>query len=266
MLSVNSCSPLSARPLPVPHRADSDTVSDAVLEMGQMVREKGASHPPTPPRKRTPLGGTDSASLYSSAYSDTVYSHVAVDPASGASCEADSVGKWGSCAIKVTHGVTFAPCGPSAGTSTAPAMTLDAASPPPYSLCYATVDGTVVLPFQEPPAGFESWEIDHTRFSLRGLIGKGSYGAVAEGMDRVRGTRVAVKRIKDVFESFETAKRIFRELALLRTLDHENIVKIVHVQMPTYVRGGREGGGDAARLFCTPLSHPPQPAVLWILP
>jgi serine/threonine protein kinase len=43
---------------------------------------------------------------------------------------------------------------------------------------------------------------------------------------------VAIKQIMDVFGVFENAKRIYREIKLLRILDHENIVKIVHIQMP----------------------------------
>jgi serine/threonine protein kinase len=53
--------------------------------------------------------------------------------------------------------------------------------------------------------------------------------------DHVKGTRVAIKQIKDVFGVFENAKRIYREIKLLRALDHENIVKIVHIQKPKCV-------------------------------
>jgi hypothetical protein len=58
---------------------------------------------------------------------------------------------------------------------------------------------------------------------------------VAEAIDHARGTRVAIKQIKDVFGVFENAKRIYREITVLRCLDHENVVKIVHVQQPRSV-------------------------------
>jgi len=45
---------------------------------------------------------------------------------------------------------------------------------------------------------------------------------------------VAIKQVKGVFRMFETAKRIYREIRLLRCLNHANIVKIVHVQMPRW--------------------------------
>ena len=84
----------------------------------------------------------------------------------------------------------------------------DAAPHSPLRLCY-TVDGKrVVLPYRDAPAGFGAWAVDHTRFELKEIIGRGSYGAVAEATDRVTGARVAVKRVKDVFESFENQIRL----------------------------------------------------------
>lgn len=65
----------------------------------------------------------------------------------------------------------------------------------------------------------------------------GSYGAVAEAIDHVRGTRVAIKQIRDVFGVFENAKRIYREISVLRNLDHENVIKLVHLEMPKWVGG-----------------------------
>ena len=47
---------------------------------------------------------------------------------------------------------------------------------------------------------FASWEIDHTRFEIKRLLGKGSYGSVAEAIDHLTGQRVAIKRIPGVFE------------------------------------------------------------------
>jgi hypothetical protein len=43
---------------------------------------------------------------------------------------------------------------------------------------------------------------------------------------------VAVKRVVDVFSSFENAERILRELQLLRALDCASIVKLIHVEAP----------------------------------
>ncbi len=69
------------------------------------------------------------------------------------------------------------------------------------------------------------------------FVAPGSYGAVAEALDHSHSPprRVAIKQIKNIFTVFETSKRIYREIRLLRSLDHANIVKIVHIQMPRCV-------------------------------
>lgn len=77
---------------------------------------------------------------------------------------------------------------------------------------------------------FASWEIDHNRFEIKRQLGKGSYGSVAEAVDHLTGRRVAIKRIPDVFDVFENAKRIFREVHILRQMSHPNIVRLDHIQ------------------------------------
>lgn len=80
---------------------------------------------------------------------------------------------------------------------------------------------------------FASWEIDHTRFEIKRLLGKGSYGSVAEATDHLTGQRVAIKKIPNIFEVFENAKRIYREIRILRLLSHANVVRITHLQAPS---------------------------------
>ena len=79
---------------------------------------------------------------------------------------------------------------------------------------------------------FATWEVDHARFELKRQLGKGSYGAVAEAVDHLTGQRVAIKRIDNVFDVFENAKRIYREVCILRRMEHANVVKIVHLEAP----------------------------------
>ena len=47
---------------------------------------------------------------------------------------------------------------------------------------------------------FAGWEIDHTRFEIKRLLGNGSYGSVAEAIDHLTNQRVAIKKIPAVFE------------------------------------------------------------------
>lgn len=57
--------------------------------------------------------------------------------------------------------------------------------------------------------------------------GGGSYGVVVRAKDKRTGKKVAIKRIGHVFDYTEDAKRVLRELKLLRHLgSHANIVKM----------------------------------------
>ncbi|EQC29662.1 CMGC/MAPK protein kinase [Saprolegnia diclina VS20] len=61
-------------------------------------------------------------------------------------------------------------------------------------------------------------------------IGGGSYGIVCSAEDTLRGRKVAIKKITDVFDDLTDAKRILREMKLLRHLGtHENIINILDV-------------------------------------
>jgi len=71
-----------------------------------------------------------------------------------------------------------------------------------------------------------------SQFQIEEVIGKGSYGVVAAAIDTHTGERVAIKKIKDVFENVSDAARILREIKLLRLLRHPNIVQIKHIMLP----------------------------------
>jgi len=55
-------------------------------------------------------------------------------------------------------------------------------------------------------------------------VGTGAYGAVASF--KTSDGEVAVKKISNCFEDLIDAKRIYREIRLLRTFSHENIIKL----------------------------------------
>lgn len=71
-----------------------------------------------------------------------------------------------------------------------------------------------------------------TRYQIQEVIGKGSYGVVGAALDLHTGERVAIKKIKDVFEQVSDATRILREIKLLRLLRHSDIVEIKHIMLP----------------------------------
>lgn len=88
------------------------------------------------------------------------------------------------------------------------------------------------------PAGYAltslSWPVP-PRYNMGGLLGSGSYGCVCDAWDSERQRRVAVKRIDGVFQNGTHCKRILREVAILRHLHHDNIVKIYDIPQPLQV-------------------------------
>jgi serine/threonine protein kinase len=58
------------------------------------------------------------------------------------------------------------------------------------------------------------------RYTIREVVGKGSYGIVCSAIDNFTGEKVAIKKITNVFEHVSDATRILREIKLLRILKH----------------------------------------------
>jgi len=63
-------------------------------------------------------------------------------------------------------------------------------------------------------------------------IGKGAYGVVISAVNTQTDKKVAIKKIPDAFEDEIDAKRILREIKLLRHLQHENIMHIEDILKP----------------------------------
>ena len=74
--------------------------------------------------------------------------------------------------------------------------------------------------------GNESFVVDVRYVNLK-KIGHGSYGYVVSGTDEITGRKVAIKKIKNTFEDLIDAKRILREIKLLRHFNsHENVITV----------------------------------------
>eukprot|EP00826_Nyctotherus_ovalis_P018915 TRINITY_DN1574_c0_g1_i14.p1 TRINITY_DN1574_c0_g1~~TRINITY_DN1574_c0_g1_i14.p1 ORF type:complete len:446 (+),score=118.63 TRINITY_DN1574_c0_g1_i14:176-1513(+) len=78
---------------------------------------------------------------------------------------------------------------------------------------------------------FSDWEIGEN-YEIVKLIGKGSYGDVAEAIHKPSKQRVAIKRIFRLFDDLVDCKRIVREICLLRSLVHPNIVALYDIIEP----------------------------------
>ena len=67
---------------------------------------------------------------------------------------------------------------------------------------------------------------------MRSVLGRGSYGSVCEAMDSDQNCLVAIKRITNLFRNTVDCKRNLRELAILRRVNHPNIVRLHDVFVP----------------------------------
>lgn len=70
------------------------------------------------------------------------------------------------------------------------------------------------------------------RYEFIKQIGLGAYGVVCACMDKKTNMKVAIKKIPNAFEDLVDAKRILREIKLLKYFDHENIVSLLDVPKP----------------------------------
>jgi len=64
------------------------------------------------------------------------------------------------------------------------------------------------------------------------MMGGGAYGVVAACLDTKSNRKVAIKKVPNAFEDLIDAKRIFREIKLLKFFDHDNIIRLYEVLKP----------------------------------
>jgi hypothetical protein len=63
-------------------------------------------------------------------------------------------------------------------------------------------------------------------------IGHGAYGVVCAAVDMATETKVAIKKVPNAFEDLVDAKRILREIKLLRHFKHENVCSLYDLLDP----------------------------------
>ncbi|EPZ33512.1 kinase-like protein [Rozella allomycis CSF55] len=64
------------------------------------------------------------------------------------------------------------------------------------------------------------------RYRLISRIGQGAYGYVVNGYDQTAHSYVAIKKLSNITTSINDLKRIYRELEIIKQLNHENILKV----------------------------------------
>lgn len=70
------------------------------------------------------------------------------------------------------------------------------------------------------------------RYSFRKALGLGAYGVVCSADDAHTGRKVAVKKVSGVFDDLTDAKRIIREIRLMKSMNHTNILQIIDMDEP----------------------------------
>lgn len=72
----------------------------------------------------------------------------------------------------------------------------------------------------------------YSKYSLIRPVGHGAYGVVISAMNEESKTKVAIKKIPKAFNDVIDAKRILREIKLMKRFDHENIIRIIDLMPP----------------------------------
>jgi len=102
---------------------------------------------------------------------------------------------------------------------------------------------------------FSDWEVGD-RYQLTKILGKGSYGKVAEATDRKYNKKVAIKQMKRIFDEPTDAKRAYREIHILRHLKHNNVIELIDVisttikedfQLTSMIDSKANGNGNQRR-------------------
>ncbi len=63
-------------------------------------------------------------------------------------------------------------------------------------------------------------------------MGGGAYGVVCSCLNTAKNEKVAIKKIPNAFEDLIDAKRIYREILLLKFFKHPNIIKLLDIIKP----------------------------------
>ncbi|XP_062316359.1 STKc_p38 domain-containing protein isoform X1 [Osmerus eperlanus] len=76
-----------------------------------------------------------------------------------------------------------------------------------------------------------TWEVPD-RYSALKSVGSGAYGTVCSSVDQRSQEKVAIKKLYRPFQSLIHAKRAYRELRLLRHIQHDNVICLLDVFTP----------------------------------
>lgn len=76
------------------------------------------------------------------------------------------------------------------------------------------------------------WEVPQ-RYQMLTPVGSGAYGQVCSAVDTKMHVKVAIKKLARPFQSAVHAKRTYRELRMLKHMNHENVIGLLDVFHPS---------------------------------
>ncbi|PSN36863.1 Mitogen-activated protein kinase 14B [Blattella germanica] len=76
------------------------------------------------------------------------------------------------------------------------------------------------------------WEVP-VRYQMLTPVGSGAYGQVCSAVDGKMHCKVAIKKLARPFQSAVHAKRTYRELRMLKHMNHENVIGLLDVFHPS---------------------------------
>ena len=85
----------------------------------------------------------------------------------------------------------------------------------------------------------DKWNSVTDKYTIKGLLGSGSYGTVVEAIHKDSGETVAIKLITKINKTSYTARKVLREITILRKLSESSnnlyTIKLLDVILPTGV-------------------------------
>jgi len=110
--------------------------------------------------------------------------------------------------------------------------TMTIASPPRKSMADPSPTAKAKRPGMHSFTASSTLFTIDTKYHPRTTLGAGAYGVVISAVDKTNGRKVAIKKITRAFQDLVDAKRILREIKLLRHFKHENVIGLLDMVDP----------------------------------
>lgn len=70
------------------------------------------------------------------------------------------------------------------------------------------------------------------KYTLLKILGMGAYGVACSCLDTETGEKVSIKKCREIFRDLEDGKRVLREIDMMRSFHHENLLNVITILPP----------------------------------